>query len=194
MHIVERQAGNLDELHRRARREKDAEQRDRLRAVALAIQGHPTQTIQDKLARSRGFVQRWAYAYRDGGLDAIAASTPPGAASKLTPGQEQAFKRRMLAGPTDTDGVCTLRGQDAVRILEREFGVAYSLPGVYDLLHRLNLACLRPRPRHRKNDEQAMRRWLDEAPLLSNANAKPVRASGSRSGSRTRRGSASKAR
>lgn len=194
MHVSEREAGDLNQLQRRVRREKDAEQRDRLRAVVLAIQGQPTQTIQDKLGRSRGFVQRWAYAYRDGGIDAIAASTPPGAASKLTPEQAQAFKRRMLAGPTDADGVCTLRGQDAVRILEREFGVAYSLPGVYDLLHRLNLACLRPRPRHRKNDPPAMQQWLDEAPFLSNASATHMKVSGSRSGSRTRRGSASRAR
>ena len=34
-----------------------------------------------------------------------------------------------------------LRGEDACRILEREFGVRYTLDGVYDLLHRLKLSC-----------------------------------------------------
>jgi transposase len=74
----------------------------------------------------------------------------------------------MLAGPTERDGgVCTLRGRDAVRILQQEFGVSYSLEGVYDLLERLNLSCLKPRPRHRKNDPQAMKTWLERAPFLS---------------------------
>jgi transposase len=74
----------------------------------------------------------------------------------------------MLAGATEADGgVCSLRGVDAVKILEAEFGVRYTLDGVYDLLHRLRLSCLAPRPRHRKNDPQAMREWLDGAPLLS---------------------------
>lgn len=168
MDIQEREAGDLVQLIQRIRREKDAEQRDRYRVVVRAIAGEPTRSIQDKLDRSRGFVQRWVYAYRDGGLDALRAGKPPGASPKLTPDQAQAFKQRMLAGPTDADGcVCTLRGKDARRILQEEFGRSYSLPGVYDLLHRLNLSCLKPRPRHRKNDPDAMQRWVDDAPLLS---------------------------
>ncbi|MFC1781069.1 transposase [Planctomycetota bacterium] len=38
------------------------------------------------------------------------------------------------------------------RLLEREFGVVYSLWGVYDLLHRLGYSCLCPRPQHEKAD------------------------------------------
>lgn len=196
MQIVARHPEDLDELDRLIHGTRDAEQRDRYRAVRLAIEGESTRTIQAMLHRSRGFVQRWAYAYRDGGLCAIEPGKPPGAAAKLTPAQEQAFKSRMLAGPVEADGErCTLRGKDAVRILQCEFGVTYSLPGVYDLLHRLNLACLKPRPKHRKNDEPAMRQWLAEAPLLSSAcgsnKTRPPRLS---SGSRTRPASGSKAR
>jgi hypothetical protein len=45
--------------------------------------------------------------------------------------------------------------------------VAYTLQGVYDLLERLHLSCLVPRPRHRKNEPQVMRQWVERAPLLS---------------------------
>ena len=34
-------------------------------------------------------------------------------------------------------------------------------------MHRVGLSCLKPRPRHRKNDPRAMAEWLDRAPLLS---------------------------
>lgn len=182
------------ELVRLIRQTSNAKQRDRLRTVELAIAGEQTGVIQDKLGRSRGFVQRWCYAYRDHGLDAVKPQSPPGRPTKLPADQHEAFRQRVLAGPKDEDGVCTLRGEDFVGILEREFDVAYSLNGVYDLLHRLNLSVLTPRPQHRKSDEQAMRQWVERAPFLSSASASNTRIKPSRSGSRTKRGSASRAR
>ena len=85
----------------------------------------------------------------------------------MPPDKRHASKAPPLAGPTQADdGVCTLRGADARRILAGEFGVQMTLSGVYDLMHRLNLSCLKPRPRHRKNDPQAAADWLEQAPLL----------------------------
>ena len=156
------------ELRRRIAREVNAKQRDRLRAVSLALEGIDAPQIARMLGRSRRFVQDWAYAYRDGGLDAIQARRSPGRPVKLPREKEASFKARFLAGPTAGDGgVCTLRGLDAVRILKEEYGVAYTLDGAYDLLERLHLSCLRPRPRHLKNDPAAMAAWVEHAPLLS---------------------------
>jgi transposase len=145
----------------------------------LAIQGQETQAIQQALTRSRGFVQRWAYAYRDGGLKALQAKPRGGGTPKLSQTQAQKFRQRMLAGPTDADGgLCSLRGRDAQRILQEEFGTPYSLPGVYVLLHRLRLSCLRPRPRHSKNDPAAMAAWMEATPLLSSKSKRSTRISG----------------
>lgn len=69
------------------------------------------------------------YAYRDRGLGAIASQRQSGWPSKLPSAQQQSFKDRLLAGPTQTDGVCTLRAKDIRRILQKEFGVEYSLAG-----------------------------------------------------------------
>lgn len=168
MHVTWRSPADEGELARRVAAERDAKQRDRYRAVVLAVGGHDAPTIARMLGRSRKFVQRWAYAYRDGGIDAMGEKPRPGRPTKLPREREEAFRQRMLAGPTEVDGgVCTLRGKDAVRVLETEFGVAYSLDGAYDLLHRLGFSCLKPRPRHRKNDPQAMAAWERDAPLLS---------------------------
>ena len=168
MKLAVRQEGDLERLDALMAREKDARQRDRLRAVRLALEGKQAPAIAAALGRSRRFVQEWAYAYRDGGVEAVRPGKSSGRPTKLPRDQEQAFRARMLAGPTKADGgVCSLRGVDAVKILEKEFGVRYTLDGVYDLLHRLRLSCLVPRPRHRKNDPQVMRQWLDGAPLLS---------------------------
>ncbi len=194
MHIEERQPGDREELAQRISRETDAKQRDRYRAALLAIEGEQTSTIEATLARSRGFVQRWAYAYRDHGIDAIGEQPRGGSQPKLDPQAQVRFIERFKAGPTEADGGrCTLRGKDAVRILADEFGVNYSLNGAYKMLHRHNLACLRPRPQHRHNDPQAMQQWLDDAPLLSSVSASNTRTRPSKSGSRTKPASASRA-
>lgn len=196
MHIEARQPGDREELARRINRETDAKQRDRYRVALLAIEGEQTATIEATLARSRGFVQRWAYAYRDHGIDAIGEQPRGGSQPKLPPQVQTQFIERFKAGPIQgTDGGrCTLRGKDAVRILADEFGVNYSLNGAYKILHRHNLACLRPRPQHRHNDPQLMQQWLDAAPLLSSASASNTRTKPSKCGSRTKPGSASRAR
>lgn len=135
--------------------------------MLLAIDGLKAPDIADRVGRSRRFVQRWCYAYRDHGLEGLTPRPMPGRPPTLPADQHQAFKQRILAGPTQDDGVCTLRGADAQRILEEEFGVRYSLNGVYKLLHHLNLSVLVPRPEHRKSDPQAMKQWVERAPFLS---------------------------
>lgn len=167
MQITEREAGDVERLLRLARREKDAEQRDRFLCVVHACRGVETADIQSMLARSRGFVQRWVYAYRDSGIEALREKERRGREPKLPRTREAELKARLDAGPTDSDGVCTLRGKDVQRLLEREFGVKYTLDGIYPLLHRLGYSCLAPRPRHEKQDLAAQKAFKDEsAPLL----------------------------
>ena len=167
MHISLRAEGDRQRLEQLIRSERHALQRDRLRCVVLALEGKPAARIAAIVGRARRFVQAWVYAYRDGGVEAVSPRPPGHRPSRLSPERERAFKERMLAGPRESDGVCTLRGLEAQRILREEFGVAYTLQGVYDLMHRLNLSCLSPRPRHRKNDPAAMAAWVEHAPLLS---------------------------
>lgn len=194
MDVRERVSGERAELGRRIGVEKNAKQRDRYRAAALAIDGREADAIAEALSRSRRFVQRWAYAYRDGGIDAIAVKKQKGPKVRLSPDQQQRLVRRLEAGPLKSDGVCTLRGRDVVQILKKEFQEPYSLNGVYDLLHRLGFSSLRPRPRHRKNDPAAMEAFKVSAPLLSTPSANSTPASRWRSGSRTRPGSGSRGR
>jgi transposase len=195
MLVSERTSGDRDELRRRIRSEKHAKQRDRLRAVALALGGQEAPQIARMLGRSRQFVQEWVYVYRDAGLEAVKATPQTGQPVKLAAGAENVFKTRMLAGPVPADeGLCTLRGKDAQRILHQELGVKYTLSGAYKLLHRLGFSYLQPRPRHRKNDPQVMAQWLAGAPLLSMASGINTRSRPWKSGSRTKPGSASRER
>lgn len=164
---------DVDRLSQLVACQRKAIQRDRYRVVWLTMRPPDgveltREQIAKMVGRSRQFVDEWVGRYRRGGMDHLHARKQPGNKPSLTPEQQQAFKARLLAGPTDADGgVCTLRGKDAQRVLEVEFGVPLKLTAVYEWMHRVGLSCLKPRPRHRKNDVQTMEAWLDQAPLLS---------------------------
>jgi transposase len=166
MHLTERSKGDIEVLSRRAGDERDALRRDRYRAVLLALDGKEAEQIAEALGRARRSVQDWAYAYRNGGIDAIQPNPRPGRTPKLPRDQEAQLRARLDAGARADDGVCTLRGKDVVRILEKEFGVKYSLGGAYDLLWRLGYSCLTPRPLHEKSDPAAIADFQARAPLL----------------------------
>ena len=78
MHISIRQPQDLEQLRDKIRQESNSKQRDRYRAVLLALEGLLTNTIMQMLGRSKNFVQRWSYAYRDGGIEAITPGRPTG--------------------------------------------------------------------------------------------------------------------
>jgi len=169
MDVTLRNDADWDLLRAGARTNKRPARRDRFRAVLMALDGSEAPQIARRLHRSRRFAQEWAYRYRDGGVAALEDKPRPGKRCRLGPDQQQRFRERILAGPLPgaDGGVCTLRGPEARRILESEFGKKYSLPAVYALMHRLRLSPLRPARRHKKNDPAAMKAWLDDAPLLS---------------------------
>lgn len=178
MNVVPHKLTDLEQLRRRIAKEHDAKQRDRWRAVLLALEGKPTAKIMDKLRRSKNFVQRWVYFYRDYGLDRLHPLKQPGKPPRLPRHQHQAFLDRI----NSSDRI--LRGQDIVQLLQTEFGVVYSLNGAYDLLHNLDYEPLRPRPVNPRKDSQQEQAWKQSAPLLSKPCENRTRTRGSKYGSR----------
>ena len=166
MDISERKRGDRQRLARMIARESNAVQRDRLRSVLLVLQGRQTLEVTAAVGRSRAFVQRWAYAYRDGGIEAVQGRTAPGRQRRLSPEQETRFVERVKAGATPRDGVASLRGPHIQGILDREFGKTFSLNGVYQLLKRHGFVCLEPRPRHPRQNPAAAKAFKRRAPLL----------------------------
>jgi transposase len=194
MRVRERIKGDVRELERMIAAEGRARARDRLRMVLLALRGMEKEGIARTLGAAKSTVETWVYRYRDGGLDALKPARRKGRAPRLGPEQAAAFRERFIAGPAQGDGVCTLRGKDAVRILSDEFKVGYSLSGAYQLLHRLGLSCLVPRPRHEKNNPESTAAFKESAPLLSGASSASAPAGGSWSTPWTKGGSGSKER
>jgi len=162
MHVADHLS--LEELRDRADAEPDRRTFLRLRAVFLAASGRTAPQVAEALGSSRRAVQRWIARYNAEGPDALADRPRPGQPTLLPAGDTERLRQRLDAGPTPADGACTLRAEEIREILRAEFGVAYSLPGVYLLLHRLGYSCLDPRPRHRKSDPAAQEEFKKKSP------------------------------
>ena len=129
MHVADHLT--LDELRDRAEADK------RLFLRFLAASGLSAPQIARALGPSRRAVQRWVARYNAEGPDALGDRPRPGQPTLLPEDSIGLLRERIDAGPNPADGVRTLRAKETRDILRAEFGVAYSLPGVYLLLHRL---------------------------------------------------------
>jgi transposase len=152
MHVEDRDS--LERLQEAAKQGRKGRTWPRVQAVVLAKRGDTAPGIARALGVSRRAVQAWVAAYNRGGLEALPDRTHPGRAPILPRAEEGRFLERIDAPPRPEDGVCTLRGADIRRILEREFAARYSLDGVYKLLHRLEYRSLMPRPQHEGADPE----------------------------------------
>jgi transposase len=139
---------SLEELQQLARDLKQKRIWLRYQAVVLAKQGGSAPDIARTLGCSRRAVQTWVARYNHGGLQGLQESPHTGRPPRLAGPDVLRFQARIEAGPKPEDGTCTLRGCDARRILQDEFGVTLGRQAVYDLLHRLGYSSLMPRPQH----------------------------------------------
>ena len=151
---------DLARLRECVRAETNAKQRDRYRAVLLAVEGLDgrelfREQIAEMLGRSRQFVDEWVGRYRAGGIEQLRARKQPGRASRLTAEQQVQLAQTLDAGPDPQSGRSAFVGRDVQAIIAERFGKTYSLNGAYKLLHRMGYSHLMPRPRHPKADPAA---------------------------------------
>jgi transposase len=142
-------------LAQAARQESEARVSRRILAIRYLLEGHGADETAGLFAIGRTQLYAWARRYNAEGLAGLSDRPRPGAPPHLPAEDEAAFRSRVIAGPSAESGLAAYRGDDVRRLLRDEFGAAYSLPGVYSLLHRLRLSNLAPRPQHPDSDPAA---------------------------------------
>lgn len=192
MHVEDHHS--LEALQREEHQETAARRRLHLRTLVLARQGWDAPRITEAVGLSRRTVQRVVERYNQGGLAGLAIRKGRGRKPFLTPPQNAAFLARVEAGPRDDEPVCAFTGHYLRRVLEDEFHVLYSLDGVYELLRRHGYTKLMPRPVHEDADPAAQGDFKKNSPPNSARSPRITPVKPSKSGSRTRPASASKAR
>jgi transposase len=190
MHVVEHHS--VQDLQRLMRKQTRAQLLQRLQMVLLAKQGQTAPQIGQLLGISRRVVQTWVYRYNAQGLEGLAERRRGGNQRRLSDAQEQQIQDYLDQQAADPHAGVR-RAEDLRQWIAQQFGVLYALSGLYELLRRLGYSCLMPRPRHHKADPAAQETikktpWSRSSRLPSSTPARR-----SRSGSRTRLASASKA-
>jgi transposase len=168
--------------------------RERILIVRYILAGNSIPQAGAAFSLKERQIRVWVHRFNCEGLAGLRDRIKPGQPVRIKPERIAAFKARIEAGAQPSDGVCVLRGKDIQRILRDEFQAIYSLDGVYALLHRLGFSSLVPRPRHPKMNPEAQAEFKKtSAPVWKHASVL-IRTSASKSGSKTKRVSASKAR
>jgi len=165
---------SIEELHTLYRTEMNARLARRIQGVWLARRGQTCPEIMVVTGAKRRTVQQWIARYNRGGIHELIDKPRCGAPSKMPAHVEQQILKRIQAPPQSGQDFGLLNGPAIRDIIQQEFGVLYSLPGLYDWLHRMGFSYLAPRPRHEKADPQAQeafkktsrKGWLTSSPNI----------------------------
>ena len=192
--ITRRELG-AGELRREARRCRDTAASRRMLALALVLEGSSREEAARAAGMDRQTLRDWVHRYNAEGLAGLRDRPRPGPRPRLTAGQEAELAAAVERGPDpERDGVVRWRRVDLQALIEARFAVRLHERSVGKVLRRLGFARLSVRPKHPKADEAAQAAFKKASPSWSRRRcpSAPV-ADRSRSGSRTRPASASRA-
>jgi transposase len=183
------------ELRREAGRCRDAKAARRMLALALVLEGSSREAAARAAGMDRQTLRDWVHRYNAEGLDGLRDRRRPGPRPRLTPEQEAELATAVEQGPDpDRDGVVRWRRVDLRALIETRFAVRLHERSVGKVLRRLGFARLSVRPKHPKADEGAQEAFKKASPRWSREPCPSTpAASRSRSGSKMRPASASRA-
>jgi transposase len=164
-------------------------------ALALVLEGHSREEAARHAGMDRQSLRDWVHRYNAEGLAGLRDRPRSGRKPRLTPAQGAELAAAVEQGPDpDRDGVVRWRRVDLKALIEARFDVRLHERSVGKVLRRLGFARLSARPKHPLSDPAAQEAFKKASPRwwTRRCPSAPA-ASRSRSGSRTRPGSASRA-
>jgi transposase len=148
------------ELRRLVRRETDGRVAARLLGLANVLDGMGREAAARAAGMDRQTLRDWVIRFNAEGVEGLGDRPRPGRPTRLTEGEQAAFKAIVLRGPDpERDGVSAWRALDLCRIAEERFGVRYGESGMLRLLNALDLSWQKVRPRHPQADRAAEERF-----------------------------------
>ena len=132
----------------------------RRRAASLLAKGCSCAKIAELLGADLSSVKRWKAAWKNGGVDALAAKPHPGRTPRLSPSQKRQLENMLVRGPAKAGFRNDLWTCGRVaRLIRERFGVDYHANHVGRLLRALGWTCQKPEQRARERDEATIARW-----------------------------------
>lgn len=184
------------ELRVEACRTDDTRRTRRLLAIAMVLGGASRATAAESCAMDRQTLRDWIHRFNAGGLEGLSDRPRSGRPPSLSPAQQAEIAKWVEAGPDlEKDGVVRWRRVDLCERIEASFGVKLDVRTVGKLLRALEFRRISVRPRHPASDEAAQEAFKKTSTISCARRSRIGSAANrSRSGGKTKRASASKAR
>jgi transposase len=132
------------DFDRLARQEPNGRRRLRLMALAHFKEGKNCTEVAAALRVTRHAAMRWVQWFTQGGMQRLAGLPHDWSTQRLPKAEEEALRQAVEQLQRQRDGG-RVRGEDIRQLLAQQFGVAYSLNGVYHLLKRLDMTWISAR-------------------------------------------------
>jgi transposase len=168
------------QVRRLAAASSDADQSRRLLAIAAAYDGHSRADAAQLAGMDRQTLRDWVVRFNALGPDGLIDRSAPGAARRLTAAQEAEFAQLVEAGPAAA-GLTHLarwRCLDLKALIFERWSVDYHERTIGKLLDRLGFSHITARPRHRRQDVEALATFKKTSPprwRKSVASSRPAR-------------------
>ena len=184
------------QLRAEAGRSSDPRQTRRILAIAMVVDGHSRLLAAQAGGMDRQTLRDWVHRYNAEGLAGLLDRPRTGRKPRLTGEQLREIEAWVKAGPDrEKDGVVRWRCADLRNRIKDRFEIALHERSVGKLLKKLDLSSMSGRPQHPQSDPQAQetfKKTLLNWPVPRSRRSAPD--ARSKSGSKMKPGSASKAR
>ena len=165
-------------------------------ALALVLEGVDRKTAAETCGMDRQTLRDWVHRYNADGLSGLTNRSYAGPPRRLSADALAELAKLVETGPDpETDGVVRWRRVDLQRVIEERFGVAMHERTVGKQLKALGFVKLTARAQHPKSDPEVQEAFKKTSPTRSQLSSQKRPAEKlSKSGSRMKHGSASRAR
>lgn len=128
----------------------------RILLIANLLDGMDVDEATRLVGLRRGAAYDWRNRYEEEGIEGLYDRVRPGKQRRVSATVEKEIYDRVCTGAVlERDGVVSFRGRDVKQWLEQDYDIKLGKSAVYNLLHKLKLSWLAPRPRHWRADAQA---------------------------------------
>jgi transposase len=105
-------------------------------------------------------VKRWKKAWKQGGVQALAARPHPGPQCRLTAKQKQSLVRQLKRGPRAAGYRSELwTCRRVAEVVRKQFRVSYHPDHLGRMLHELGFTPQKPQQVARERDDEAVKHW-----------------------------------
>ena len=137
-----------------AKSAKDRKTYQRLMILAHTKAGFLRKDVARSLNISTPTVRKWLNIYLESGLQALVDKPRSGRPRYLSNDQIQLVKNHIQKSHFSKNGG-RLQGSDILQYIVEQFGVKYSLNGIYVLLHNSGMSWVSSRSKHPMKDQKA---------------------------------------